>query len=189
MDAEEAKRQAARAAAELVPEQGVVGLGTGSTTRFFIEAVAELVRAGRRLVGVPTSQKSRELASSLGVGLLDDDGPWTIDLCVDGADEVSEALDLIKGGGHCLGNGQSKCLHMGRMNIEIRSTIVLGELLRCGNGWGEPNPIFYHYFIRYRVATNEKHYLASNPLFYSFDSLFEQLEILPRVVPSFGGYE
>jgi ribose 5-phosphate isomerase A len=99
MDAEEAKRLAARAAAELVPEQGVVGLGTGSTTRFFIDAVGELVRAGRKLVGVPTSHKSREQAASLGIPLLDDAGPWNIDLCVDGADEVSAALDLIKGGG------------------------------------------------------------------------------------------
>ena len=99
MDAEEAKRLAARAAVELVPDHGVVGLGTGSTTRFFIEAVGELVRAGRKLVAVPTSRKSHELASSLGIPLLDDAGPWNIDLCVDGADEVSAALDLIKGGG------------------------------------------------------------------------------------------
>jgi ribose 5-phosphate isomerase A len=99
MQAEEAKRRAARAAAELVPEQGVVGLGTGSTTRFFIDAVGELVRGGRKLHGVPTSQKSREQATACGIPLLDDAGPWSIDLCVDGADEVSESLDLIKGAG------------------------------------------------------------------------------------------
>ncbi len=96
---EEAKRRAGRAALELLPESGVVGLGTGSTTRFFIEGVGELVRAGRRLTGVPTSQQSRALASELGIPLLPDTGPWQIDICVDGADEVSDALDLIKGGG------------------------------------------------------------------------------------------
>ncbi|MEI9941396.1 MAG: ribose-5-phosphate isomerase RpiA [Pseudomonadota bacterium] len=95
----EAKQRAARAALELLPESGVIGLGTGSTTRFFIEGVAELVRAGRRFTGVPTSTQSRALATQYGIPLLDDAGPWQIDLCVDGADEVSDTLDLIKGGG------------------------------------------------------------------------------------------
>jgi len=99
MSDDQAKQRAARAALELLPESGVIGLGTGSTTRFFIEGVAELVRAGRKFTGVPTSQQSRALATQLGIPLLDDAGPWHIDLCVDGADEVSESLDLIKGGG------------------------------------------------------------------------------------------
>src|SRR6478609_5017287 len=99
MSDDQAKQRAARAALELLPESGVIGLGTGSTTRFFIEGVAELVRAGRKFTGVPTSQQSRALATQLGIPLLDDAGPWHIDLCFDGADEVSESLDLIKGGG------------------------------------------------------------------------------------------
>jgi ribose 5-phosphate isomerase A len=99
MSDDEAKQRAARAALELLPESGVIGLGTGSTTRFFIEGVAELVRGGRRFTGVPTSQQSRALATQCGIPLLDDAGPWQIDLCVDGADEVSDTLDLIKGGG------------------------------------------------------------------------------------------
>jgi ribose 5-phosphate isomerase A len=99
MDRETQKRLAAQAAADLLPEEGVVGIGTGSTTRFFIDEVGRLVAEGRKLVGVPTSRRSREHAESLGIPLLDDFGPWTIDVCVDGADEVSEELDLIKGGG------------------------------------------------------------------------------------------
>ncbi|HWA73444.1 MAG TPA: ribose-5-phosphate isomerase RpiA [Polyangiaceae bacterium] len=93
------KRQAARAALELLPSEGVIGLGTGSTTRYFIEGVAERVRAGHAYVGVPTSERSRALAEQLGIPLLADDGPWDILVCVDGADEVSHDLDLIKGGG------------------------------------------------------------------------------------------
>jgi ribose 5-phosphate isomerase A len=93
------KRQAAQAALELLPPSGVIGLGTGSTTRYFIEAVAERVRAGHDYVGVPTSERSRQLAEQLGIPLLADDGPWDILVCVDGADEVSSTLDLIKGGG------------------------------------------------------------------------------------------
>ena len=99
MSDDELKRKAARAALELLPESGVLGLGTGTTTRWFIEAVGDLVRAGRQFVAVPTSQASRRLAQQVGIPLLDDAGPWQIELCVDGADEVSATLDLIKGGG------------------------------------------------------------------------------------------
>jgi ribose 5-phosphate isomerase A len=97
--ADDSKRAAARAAIAELPESGTIGLGTGSTTRFFIDAVGELVAAGRHLVGVPTSETSRRQAEALGIPLLGDEGPWDIDVTVDGADEVSDALDLVKGGG------------------------------------------------------------------------------------------
>jgi ribose 5-phosphate isomerase A len=99
MDRDEAKRSAARAALSFLPDHGVVGLGTGSTATLFIDGVAELVQGGRKLVGVPTSEASRKQAEHLGIPLLNDTGPWTIDVCVDGADEVSDDLHLIKGGG------------------------------------------------------------------------------------------
>jgi ribose 5-phosphate isomerase A len=95
---DDAKRVAARAALEELPEAGIVGLGSGSTSRLFVEELAPLVRAGRKLVGVPTSESTRTLAQSLGIPLLGNDGPWAIDVNVDGADEVSPALDPIKGG-------------------------------------------------------------------------------------------
>lgn len=98
---EASKQQAAEAALAWLPERGVVGLGSGSTAAFFIEALSRLVAAGRELWGVATSMESRRLAQTLGVSLLGDAGPWTVDVCVDGADEVSRSLDLIKGGGGC----------------------------------------------------------------------------------------
>lgn len=99
MDQNEAKRLAAQAALEFLPERGVIGLGTGSTAKLFIDGVGERVKRGAQLVGVVTSDASRAQAEALGIPLLDDDGPWVIELCVDGADEVSASLDLIKGGG------------------------------------------------------------------------------------------
>jgi len=96
------KRDAARAALALLPERGTIGLGSGSTAKLFIEALAELVRGGRALVGVPSSRESEVLARSLGIPLLADEGPWDIDICVDGADEVDPQLDVIKGGGGML---------------------------------------------------------------------------------------
>ena len=97
-DATEMKRIAARAAIEELPEAGIVGLGSGSTSRLFVEELAPHVAKGRKLVGVPTSESTRALAASLGIPLLGDEGPWAIDVNVDGADEVSAALDLVKGG-------------------------------------------------------------------------------------------
>jgi len=93
------KQQAALAALAYVPESGVVGLGTGSTARFFIEEIGRLVAEGRALSGVATSEQSRRQAVQLGIPLLSDEEPWDIAVCVDGADEVSAEFDLIKGGG------------------------------------------------------------------------------------------
>ncbi len=94
-----AKKAAAEAALAFVPESGVVGLGSGSTAKFFIDGVGRLVKEGRQLLAVPTSEESRRQAKALGIQLAADDGPWDIDVTVDGADEVSAELDLIKGGG------------------------------------------------------------------------------------------
>src|SRR5437016_3358579 len=99
MSSDEVKRKAALAALAHLPESGVLGLGTGSTKRWLLEAVGALVRGGRAFSCVPTSTASRTLAEECGIPLLDDSGPWEIDVCVDGADEVSHELDLIKGGG------------------------------------------------------------------------------------------
>jgi ribose 5-phosphate isomerase A len=101
MDILHAKRRAALAALDHLPEQAVLGLGSGSTASVFIDGVAEVMRAGKRFTCVATSEQSRRQALELNIPLLEDNGPWNIDLCVDGADEVSEDLDLIKGGGGC----------------------------------------------------------------------------------------
>lgn len=132
---EQAKRLAAERAATLLPERGVVGLGSGSTAKLFIEAVGRLVAAGRALVGVPTSEESRALAQSLGIPLLDDDGPWSIDVCVDGADEVNDRLDLIKGGGGC--QTREKIVnYSSRQNIIVVDASKLSE--RLGERWAVP---------------------------------------------------
>jgi len=95
----ELKRAAALAAITELPEEGVIGLGSGSTVRFFIEEVATLVRAGRKLTGVPTSEATAKLARDLGIPLLDNEGPWDVLVNVDGADEIDPARNVVKGGG------------------------------------------------------------------------------------------
>src|SRR6188768_2946625 len=128
MSSDEMKRAAALAALKHLPQTGVLGLGTGSTTRWFIEAVGELCRGGRSLSCVPTSRASRALAEQCGIPLLDDAGPWQIDVCVDGADEVSNELDLIKGGGGA--HTREKIVnHAARVNVIIVDDSKLVERL------------------------------------------------------------
>jgi ribose 5-phosphate isomerase A len=93
------KEAAARASFQFVKDGQVVGLGTGSTAAFFIKLLAERVKAGLRIRGIPTSDRSRELAASLGIPLTTLDECQEIAVTVDGADEVDPQLRLIKGGG------------------------------------------------------------------------------------------
>ncbi len=101
-DVEKLKREGARRALDLVRPGMRLGLGTGSTARHFVDLLGEAVRQGLTIVGVPTSEKTRAQAESLGVPLTTLDETPDLDLAVDGADEVDPALRLIKGGGGAL---------------------------------------------------------------------------------------
>lgn len=102
--AEPLKKLAAEAAMAEVRDGMRLGLGTGSTARYFVEAVARAVRDGLKLTLVSTSAATTDLAVSLGLSVLDADQVGRLDLVVDGADEIGPGLALIKGGaGPCFG--------------------------------------------------------------------------------------
>jgi ribose 5-phosphate isomerase A len=97
------KRAAAETAVEQVQDDMVVGLGTGSTAAFAIEALARRHRDGLRFVGIPTSERTAELATAAGIPLTSFREHRQIDLTIDGADEVERGtLNLIKGLGGAL---------------------------------------------------------------------------------------
>jgi ribose 5-phosphate isomerase A len=97
------KQQAAETAAAAIADGMAVGLGSGSTAEFFIRALAARVRAGLRIIGVPTSLRSEALARELGIPLGTLDTHPRLDLTVDGADEVDLAtFAVIKGLGGAL---------------------------------------------------------------------------------------
>jgi ribose 5-phosphate isomerase A len=96
------KREAASRALELVRPGMKLGLGTGSTARHFVDLLAEKVKGGLSIVGVPTSEATERQARALGVPLATLDDYPELDLTVDGADQVDGALRLIKGGGGAL---------------------------------------------------------------------------------------
>jgi ribose 5-phosphate isomerase A len=102
MDSDIHKRQAAVRALEFVQPGMRLGLGTGSTARHFVEMLGERVRAGLEVVGVPTSEATREQAARAGVPLTTLDETPELDLTIDGADESAPDLSLIKGGGGAL---------------------------------------------------------------------------------------
>ena len=100
--ADQEKEAAARASLRFIKSGQVVGLGTGSTAASFIRLLAEQVKNGLLIRGIPTSVRSQELAESLGIPLTTLDECQEIDVTVDGADEVDPELRLIKGGGGAL---------------------------------------------------------------------------------------
>jgi ribose 5-phosphate isomerase A len=101
-DADLAKFNAAQSALEFIKDGMIVGLGTGSTSAHFVRLLGERVRQGLRVKGVPTSEATRNLAEQVGVPLLEISQVSSIDVDIDGADEVDQAFRLIKGGGGAL---------------------------------------------------------------------------------------
>src|SRR5256885_13978679 len=100
-EVEAQKRAAAQRALELVRPDTIVGLGTGSTARYFIEGLAARVRNGLAVQAVVTSLESRALAEAGGIPITEkaDDA---LDLAVDGADEIDPAVNCVKGRGGAL---------------------------------------------------------------------------------------
>ena len=93
------KEAAAKASIRFVEDGQIVGLGTGSSAAYAIRFLAERVRHGLKIRGIPTSMQTRDLAASLGIPLTTLDEFQQIDVTIDGADEIDPQLCLIKGGG------------------------------------------------------------------------------------------
>ena len=103
VDRDELKRAAALRAIQEVEDGMILGLGTGSTAAFAVEGLAERVRAGLRIVGIPTSERTAAQARRLGIPVATFAEHQKIDMTIDGADEVElGTLDLIKGLGGAL---------------------------------------------------------------------------------------
>lgn len=98
---DEMKKVAATEALKLVKDGMVLGLGTGSTVKYFLDGLGEMVKKGTRITGVPTSEDTARIAREHGIH-VDENFTGKIDLDVDGADEIDSQGNLIKGGGGAL---------------------------------------------------------------------------------------
>lgn len=99
-----AKYAVGRAAVDRYAHDGArLGLGSGTTSAWFVRALGEKVAEGLQVVGVPTSTSTRDLALSLDIPLVDiNDLDRPLDVTLDGPDEIDHDGDMIKGGGACL---------------------------------------------------------------------------------------
>jgi ribose 5-phosphate isomerase A len=130
MDLEDAKARAARAALAEVRSGMDLGLGTGSTVRHFLEALGEALASGalEKIRGVPTSEDTARRAAILGIPLLALHESPKLDLAVDGADEVSPNLDLIKGLGGALVREKMVVQRAARFIVIADDTKRVGKL-------------------------------------------------------------
>ncbi len=94
------KKTAGEKGAEYIRDGMVIGLGTGSTVRYTIEAIANRIKyENLDIIGIPTSNATEKLALSLGIKISSLEEYSEVDLCIDGADEVDSEFNLIKGAG------------------------------------------------------------------------------------------
>jgi ribose 5-phosphate isomerase A len=123
------KRAAAARAVAEVEDGMVLGLGTGSTASFALEALAARVAKGLRVVGIPTSERTAMLARRLGVPLTDFAAHRRIDLTIDGADQVERGtLTLIKGLGGALLREKIVASASRRMIVVVDETKLVDRL-------------------------------------------------------------
>lgn len=95
------KRKAAEKAVEFIQSDMVLGLGTGSTSKYVLDILADRLKMGKitNIIGIPTSENTQALAEKLGISCGKSSDYPIIDLTIDGADEVDSKLNAIKGGG------------------------------------------------------------------------------------------
>ncbi|MFN2128030.1 MAG: ribose-5-phosphate isomerase A, partial [Anaerolineales bacterium] len=98
------KRQAAEKALDFIKDGMVIGLGSGSTTRIFVDLLGRKIQSGEfeNIIGVPTSSTTAAQSRAVGIPLTSLKVHPVLDLAVDGADEVDPDLNLIKGMGGAL---------------------------------------------------------------------------------------
>lgn len=139
-------------ALDLIHDCSTVGLGTGRAATLFVRALGERVKSGLRVKGLPTSLATARLAHQLGIPLIDfDDATTTLDLTVDGADEVDPRGDLIKGWGGSLVREKIVAAASRRLVILVGAEKVVSQLGARGKLPVEVVP-FGMAFCRARLA-------------------------------------
>jgi len=134
---DELKKRAAVRAVDFIESDMVIGLGTGSTANYAIIEIAERLKNGDlgNIVGIPSSERTEKLAHELNIPLADFEAHPTIDLTIDGADEVDPDLNVIKGGGGALLR-EKIVAQASRRNIIIVDESKLSP--RLGTKWALP---------------------------------------------------
>ncbi|WP_164667829.1 ribose-5-phosphate isomerase RpiA [Virgibacillus doumboii] len=101
-EADRYKKLAGERAADFIEDGMTIGLGSGSTVYWMMKQVGLLIEKGRQVKGIPTSTRTEGWAKEFGIPLTDFASVQSIDLAIDGADEIDSQLNLVKGGGGSL---------------------------------------------------------------------------------------
>ena len=135
VDRDDLKRAAAEAVMQLVRDGMIIGLGTGSTAAFVVEALARRHRGGLRIIGIPTSERTAAQAKAAKIPLTSFREHREIDLTIDGADEVErDTLNLIKGLGGAL-------LHEKIVAAASRRVAIVVDGLKLVDQLGSRTPV------------------------------------------------
>lgn len=124
------KKAAGEKAAEYIEPGMTVGLGTGSTACWTIEKIGQMVAGGLEIKAIATSKQSELQAEGLGIPLISFAEITRIDVDIDGADEVDEGLNLIKGGGGALLREKIIASSSARMIVVVDDTKLVRQLGR-----------------------------------------------------------
>ncbi|OHD71460.1 MAG: ribose 5-phosphate isomerase A [Spirochaetes bacterium RBG_16_49_21] len=135
-DREKLKREACLSAVEEIKHGMILGLGSGSTVRFALEEIGNRIASGalRGIRGIPSSGETEKLSLKYGIPLTSFDEQSTIDLDIDGADEVDPHLNLIKGGGGAL-------LREKILAQASRRTVIVVDESKISRSLGEKRPV------------------------------------------------
>ncbi|KAG4301021.1 hypothetical protein PCANB_002634 [Pneumocystis canis] len=159
---EEAKRKAAYLAVDnhfLKEEVKVIGIGSGTTMKYVVERISQKENLKNKIF-IPTGFQSRQLLLDAGLHLGDVDAHLIVDLVFDGADEIDENLNCIKGGGACL--FQEKLIA-----ANAKKRIIIADYRKksivLGDKWHQGIPIEVIPIAYSRVMNNLLHLGASKP--------------------------
>lgn len=125
---DKAKQAAGRYAAGLINDGDRVGLGTGSTAKHLVEALAERVKGGLNVTCASTSTATTELARELGIKVFSPDEIGHLDITLDGADEFNKEGVLVKGGGGALLQEKIVASMSDRMVVVVDNTKLVDTL-------------------------------------------------------------
>lgn len=134
MDSSDRLRRIGQRAAAEIPDGAIVGLGSGTTAEAMVRALGVRVAAGLRLTGVATSSRTAALASSLDIPMKPLSSIDQLDLCIDGADEIDPALNLVKGRGGAL-------LHEKLVAVQARRLVIIAASEKLVDHLGSRLPL------------------------------------------------
>lgn len=178
------KKLAGEKAVEHIKDGMILGLGTGSTVKYTLEKLGELIKDGFEIKGIPTSMRTKKLAKEYNIPLTTLNENPEIDLTIDGADEVDSKLNLIKGGGGALTREKIIAYHSKKEIIVIDDSKVvkaLGidfplpvEVIKYG--WTSTKKVLERYDCNVELRTIVGEPFITDNSNYILDCEFERIE-------------